>query len=53
MRNGKNLPVLAFVLLLISAVALVGGQKAQAADPVTLEFVVWNYSLETIQDNIQ
>jgi multiple sugar transport system substrate-binding protein len=53
LKKGKSLSVLAFVLLLISSMALVGGQKAEAADPITLEFVVWNYSLETIQDNIE
>ena len=41
---------------LIAAAALASGaafaQPAVAAD-LTLEFVVWNYSLETIQDNIK
>jgi multiple sugar transport system substrate-binding protein len=44
-------------LLAASALALaavVGGMKAHdaRAQDVTLEFVVWNYSLETIQDNV-
>ena len=31
--------------------AFAGAQPVQSQD-ITLEFVVWNYSLETIQDNI-
>jgi len=27
--------------------------QTSAAEDITLEFVVWNYSLETIQDNIK
>jgi multiple sugar transport system substrate-binding protein len=45
-----------FVALLLPALAFAGGKQegktATAGGPVTLEFVVWNYSLETIQDNI-
>jgi multiple sugar transport system substrate-binding protein len=41
----------------VLAGALVGGgllaSQAAVADDVTLEFVVWNYSLSTIQDNIR
>ena len=41
---------------LLAAAALASGafvaQPALAED-ITLEFVVWNYSLETIQDNIK
>jgi multiple sugar transport system substrate-binding protein len=39
---------------LLAATALVSGLAAQSAlaQDLTLEFVVWNYSLETIQDNI-
>ncbi len=29
-----------------------GGGKVEPGGPVTLEFVVWNYALDTIQDNI-
>jgi multiple sugar transport system substrate-binding protein len=44
-------------LFAISALAAAGAMltvptSAQAED-VTLEFVVWNYSLETIQDNVR
>ena len=53
MKNVKGMSVLVFAVFLVSVVALTGGQRAEAADPVTLEFVVWNYSLETIQDNIK
>ncbi len=53
MKSAKNMSVLAVLLLLMSAMAFAGAQKAEAADPVKLEFVVWNYSLETIQDNIK
>lgn len=40
---------------LIAATALASGLAVQpaSAQDVTLEFVVWNYSLETIQDNIR
>jgi multiple sugar transport system substrate-binding protein len=40
---------------LLAAAAMAAGIAAQpaAAQDVTLEFVVWNYSLETIQDNIR
>jgi len=44
-----------FALLLLPALAFAGGQKggaAAAGGPVTLEFVVWNYDIATIQDNI-
>src|SRR5690606_7851669 len=41
---------------LVAATALVAGlistQGASAQD-ITLEFVVWNYSLDTIQDNVK
>jgi multiple sugar transport system substrate-binding protein len=39
---------------LLAAAAVAAGVAAQpaAAQDVTLEFVVWNYSLETIQDNV-
>jgi multiple sugar transport system substrate-binding protein len=39
---------------LLAATALASGLAAQPAlaQDITLEFVVWNYSLETIQDNI-
>lgn len=39
---------------LLAASALAAGLAAQPAlaEDITLEFVVWNYSLETIQDNI-
>ncbi len=46
---------LIFALLLLPALAFAGGQKggeAAAGGPVTLEFVVWNYNIATIQDNI-
>ena len=38
---------------LLAAGVLAGAQFAQpaAAQDITLEFVVWNYSLDTIQDN--
>lgn len=40
---------------LLAATALVSAFAAQPAlaQDITLEFVVWNYSLETIQDNIK
>ena len=40
--------------LLASAVLVAGAALAQpaAAKDITLEFTVWNYSLETIQDNV-
>ena len=40
---------------LLAALALASGFAAQPAlaEDLTLEFVVWNYSLETIQDNVQ
>ena len=38
---------------LLAATVLVGGMAAvpAAAEDITLEFVVWNYSLDTIRDN--
>lgn len=40
--------------LTVATVALIGSlASVMAASKVTLEFVVWNYSLETIQDNIK
>jgi multiple sugar transport system substrate-binding protein len=53
MKSAKNISVFAVLLLMMSAMVFAGAQKAEAADPVKLEFVVWNYSLETIQDNIK
>ena len=45
---------------LLAACALVAGalsardqRAASAAEDITLEFVVWNYSLDTIQDNVK
>ncbi len=40
---------------LLAAMALASGLAAQSAqaEDLTLEFVVWNYSLETIQDNVK
>ena len=40
---------------LLAAMALASGFAAQPAlaEDLTLEFVVWNYSLETIQDNVK
>src|SRR5262245_14975430 len=40
---------------LLAAMALVSSLAAQSAqaEDLTLEFVVWNYSLETIQDNVR
>lgn len=39
---------------LLAATALVGSLAVQPAlaQDITLEFVVWNYSLETVQDNV-
>ena len=39
----------------LAAMALASGFAAQPAlaEDLTLEFVVWNYSLETIQDNVK
>src|SRR6187431_3101715 len=39
----------------LAAMALASGLTAQPAlaEDLTLEFVVWNYSLETIQDNVK
>ena len=38
----------------LAATALVGSLAVQPAlaQDITLEFVVWNYSLETVQDNV-
>jgi multiple sugar transport system substrate-binding protein len=40
---------------ILAALALASGFAAQpaSAEDLTLEFVVWNYSLETIQDNVK
>ena len=40
---------------LLAATALASGLAAQPAlaQDITLEFVVWNYSLETVQDNVR
>ncbi|HET6520624.1 MAG TPA: extracellular solute-binding protein, partial [Geminicoccaceae bacterium] len=38
---------------LAAALAAGAGAATAAAEDVTLEFVVWNYSLETIQDNVK
>ena len=40
---------------ILAAMALASGFAAQPAlaEDLTLEFVVWNYSLETIQDNVK
>jgi multiple sugar transport system substrate-binding protein len=40
---------------LLAATVLVGGLAAvpAAAEDITLEFTVWNYSLDTIQDNVK
>ena len=40
---------------LLAAMALASGFAAQPAlaEDLTLEFVVWNYSLETVQDNVR
>lgn len=41
---------------LLAATALVAGlfsAQAASAEDITLEFVVWNYSLDTIQDNVK
>ena len=40
--------------LLASAAIVVGAALAQpaAAKDITLEFTVWNYSLDTVQDNV-
>src|SRR5690606_10588562 len=46
MHSGKLLAATALVAGLIST------QGASAQD-ITLEFVVWNYSLDTIQDNVK
>jgi len=54
MKNTKWL--LVFAILLTPAMVFAGGKQEGAPaeeGPVTLEFVVWNYSLETIQDNIK
>ena len=54
MKNCKSLLIVA--ALLLPALVFAGGKQEPAAEetgPVTLEFVVWNYSLDTIQDNIE
>jgi multiple sugar transport system substrate-binding protein len=44
------------LLLLLPALAFAGGKQEGMAEkpegPISLEFVVWSYSVETIQDNI-
>jgi multiple sugar transport system substrate-binding protein len=50
MRIGKAL-LTASAVAFAAALGAVQAGEAQAED-VTLEFVVWNYSLETIQDNV-
>ena len=43
-------------LKLLTAAALVSAAfvtKPAVAEDITLEFVVWNYSLETLQDNVK
>ena len=53
----RHVWLVALALLLLPALVFAGGKqeaRAKEADgPVTLEFVVWNYSLDTIQDNIR
>ena len=54
MKNYKILLVL--VALLLPALAFAGGQgagKTAAEGPVTLEFIVWSYAVDTILDNIE
>ena len=46
MKSGHSLP------LRLLASGIFAAQPALAQD-TTLEFVVWNYSLETIQDNVK
>jgi multiple sugar transport system substrate-binding protein len=51
----KTIFLAALILFLIPAFVFASGKdEGEGAEggPVTLEFVVWNYSLETIQDNI-
>src|SRR5688572_32612710 len=49
-QGGKTMKYRKF----LAAMALASGFAAQPtlAQDLTLEFVVWNYSLETIQDNV-
>ena len=40
---------------ILTAVALAGGMavtQPATAEEITLEFTVWNYSLDTIEDNV-
>lgn len=43
----------AFAALVTAAACLVAFGAAQAQDKITLEFVVWNYSIDTVEDNIE